>query len=244
MLRRTALLPALTALVLATAGCAAGDQTATDTKPPATASASPAENTGAPGGAAADGTPLADAIGRLTVKPEHTGGYDRDDFKHWNKGLDPDDGCDTREELLLAEAVKQPTKGDGCKLTGGEWLSYYDEATVTDAGDLDVDHVVPLEEAHASGAYAWTAKQRETYANDLAAPRSLVAVTAKTNRSKGAKDPAQWLPPADTALCTYLQDWTGTKLRYTLTVDQAEYDALTRLAQDCPDATVDYEPAD
>ena len=243
MLRRTALLPALTALVLATTGCAADDQAAADTKPPATASVSPAEHTGAPGGAAADGIPLADAISRLTVAPEHTGGYDRDDFKHWNRGLDPDDGCDTREELLLAEAVKQPTKGTGCKLTGGEWLSYYDEVTVTDPGGLDVDHIVPLEEAHSSGAHAWTAGRREAYANDLAAPRSLVAVTAKTNRSKGAKDPAEWLPPASSALCTYLQDWTGTKLRWDLTADQAERDALTRHAASCPDATVTYTPA-
>ncbi|MGW4007946.1 HNH endonuclease family protein [Streptomyces sp. NPDC004763] len=243
MLRRTALLPALTALALFTAGCATDDQATADTKPPATATA-PADDTGAPGGApAAGGIPLADAIGQLTVKPERTGGYDRDDFKHWNKGLDPDDGCDTREELLLAEAVKPPTKGDGCKLTGGEWLSYYDGVTVTDAGDLDVDHVVPLEEAYSSGAHAWTAEQREAYANDLAAARSLVAVTAKTNRSKGAKDPAEWLPPADSALCTYLVDWTGTKLRYELTADQTEHDALNRLAKECPDATVDYETA-
>lgn len=244
MLRRTALLPALTALVLAvTAGCTAAEEVAGDSKPSATATARPADNTGAPGGAAEDGIPLADAIDKLTVKPEHTGGYDRDDFKHWNSGADPDDGCDTREELLLAEAVKQPTKGEGCKLTGGEWLSYYDEVTVTDAGDLDVDHIVPLEEANSSGAHAWTPGRREAYANDLQAPRSLVAVTAKTNRSKGKRDVAEWLPPAESALCTYLEDWTGTKLRWTLTVDQAEHDALTHLAKDCPDATVDYEPA-
>ncbi|WP_308295623.1 MULTISPECIES: hypothetical protein [Streptomyces] len=49
--------------------------------------------------------------------------------------------------------------------------------------------------------------------------------------------------PAENALCTYLEDWTGTKLRWALTVDQAEHDALTRLAKDCPDAIVDYEPA-
>lgn len=231
----------LAALTLLVAGCAVDNLPAADSKPSTTATdATPVAT--APGSTTA-GTPLADAIARLTVQPEHTGGYDRDDYRHWNKGLNPGDGCDTREELLIAEAVTPPEKGDGCKLTGGAWLSYYDEETVTDPGSLDVDHMVPLQEAHASGAHAWTPAQREAYANDLAAPRSLVAVTATTNRSKGAKDPAEWLPPADSALCTYLADWTGTKLRYELTADQAEYDALTRLAGQCPDTTVTYNPA-
>ncbi|MFC9916407.1 hypothetical protein [Streptomyces sp. NPDC127197] len=71
--------------------------------------------------------------------PEYEGTYDRDDFKHWNAGANPDDGCDTREELLIAEAVKGPERGDGCRLSGGEWLSYYDEVSVTDPSALDVD---------------------------------------------------------------------------------------------------------
>lgn len=41
-------------------------------------------------------------------------------------------------------------------------------------------------------------------ANDLGAERSLVAVTAKNNRSKADQDPAQWMPPAADAQCTYL----------------------------------------
>ncbi|WP_443071877.1 hypothetical protein [Streptomyces sp. WMMC940] len=102
------------------------------------------------------------------------GGYDRKLFKHWNGGVQADDGCDTREELMLAEAVKQPERGDGCKLSGGEWVSYY-----------DVDHMVPLEESWSSGAWQWTADQREAYANDLAAERSLVAVTAGFVHFKG-----------------------------------------------------------
>ncbi|MET7316603.1 HNH endonuclease family protein [Streptomyces thermoviolaceus] len=114
---------------------------------------------------------------------------------------------------------------------------------MNDASKLDVDHVVPLEEAWSSGANTWDADRREAYANDLAAPRSLVAVTASTNRSKGKKDPAEWLPPAPSALCTYLEDWTATKLRWNLTADQNEHDTLARLASQCPDAKVTYEPA-
>ncbi|MET8420679.1 hypothetical protein ABZV41_34820 [Streptomyces sp. NPDC005098] len=61
---------------------------------------------------------------------------------------------------------------------------------------------------------------REAFAKDLHAERSLVAVTAKSNRSKGRKDPAKWLPPSQGAVCTYLVDWTATKLRWGLSADE------------------------
>ncbi|GGR73341.1 hypothetical protein GCM10010220_26890 [Streptomyces parvulus] len=82
----------------------------------------------------------------------------------------------------------------GCKVSSGE-SSCQDGVTVTAPGGLDIDHMVPLAEARGSGASAWTTKHREAYANDLEAERSLVAVTARTNRSKADQDPADWLPP-------------------------------------------------
>ncbi|MFC8412648.1 hypothetical protein [Streptomyces coelicoflavus] len=39
---------------------------------------------------------------------ESRDGYDRDKFRHWNKGDDPNDGCSTRSEVLIAEAVEPP----------------------------------------------------------------------------------------------------------------------------------------
>ncbi|WP_031089223.1 HNH endonuclease family protein, partial [Streptomyces sp. NRRL S-15] len=86
----------------------------------------------------------------------------------------------------------KPEQGERCALTGGGWSSYYDEVEVTEARKLDIDHMVPLAEAWDSGAYDWTAERRQAYANDLGAERSLVAVTAKSNRSKSDKDPATW----------------------------------------------------
>lgn len=81
------------------------------------------------------------------------------------------------------------------------------------------------------------------YANDLGAERSLVAVTAKTNRSKADKDPSEWMPPADSAKCTYLADWTATKLRWKLSADAKERAALEKLATGCSDTVVKYEVA-
>jgi hypothetical protein len=219
-------------LILSTVACTPSTSHH-DAKPPS-ASASPPDSK--------NGTlRLADVIGRLKVARESRAGYERDKFRLWT---DADhDGCDTRKEVLLAEAVKRPRQGKSCKLTGGSWRSYYDDKTVTDARKLDIDHVVPLAEAWDSGASKWSTKRREQYANDLGAERSLVAVSLGPNRTKGDKDPAEWMPPAKDATCTYAADWASTKLRWKLTVDRAEQTKLLRVAAGCPSTKVTFTPA-
>ncbi|MGW5679944.1 HNH endonuclease family protein [Streptomyces sp. NPDC003860] len=229
---------------LALSSCSPNDAETSgkDDKRSASASApAAAPSSGAPGGRTG-GTTLADAIDQLPVATEKRAGYTRAAFKHWNAGLKPD-GCDTRDEVLLAEAVKAPKPGAGCKLAGGSWRSYYDDTVVNAASRLDIDHMVPLAEAWDSGAYGWTAARREAYANDQGQAASLVAVTAKSNRSKADQDPAKWMPPSKETHCTYAADWVSTKLRWKLSADQDEVDALTRTATDCAGTTVAYEPA-
>lgn len=229
-------------LVTVLSACTSSTTSQGDAKPSSSHSASTPASP-APGARAggSDGLPLTEAIAKIPTGTEAREGYERDSFHHW---IDADqDGCSTRNEVLLDEATKKPGQGARCALDGGEWRSYYDEETVTEARKLDIDHMVPLAEAWDSGASAWDAKRREQYANDLGAERSLVAVTAKTNRSKADKDPAQWLPPAESAKCTYAADWTSTKLRWKLTADSKEKAALTELAKACPDTVVTYEVA-
>ncbi|MEU6622009.1 HNH endonuclease family protein [Streptomyces litmocidini] len=205
---------------------------------PHTALAAPTE----PG--AAEVLTLAAAIGQIPVADESRDGYERTKFKHWNTGLDAADGCNTRNEVLLAEAVESPAVAAGCKLTGGRWISYYDGQEVTDPGKLDIDHMVPLAEAWDSGASAWDAKRREAYANDQDAATSLVAVTARSNRQKADQDPREWMPPAPEATCRYISEWVATKLRWGLTADRGEADALALYADGpCEDAIVHYTPA-
>ncbi|MFE4692076.1 HNH endonuclease family protein [Streptomyces sp. NPDC056749] len=237
---KTRCLVPLTAVVLAAALTACNPQQADDkpTDGAPSSTASPAAGGPAPG---AGSLTLPEAIAALPDGTEKRDGYERDSFKHW---VDEDgDGCPTRAEVLIEEATTKPEQGERCALTGGTWMSYYDEAEVTDARKLDIDHMVPLAEAWDSGAYDWTAERRQAYANDLGFPRSLVAVTAKTNRSKSDKDPAQWLPPAQGARCTYAADWTATKLRWKLSIDQDERGALLELAKECPDTSVEFEEA-
>jgi hypothetical protein len=186
-------------------------------------------------------TTLADAVHRIPVADERREGYIRTAFKHWNAGEVASDGCNTRAEVLIAEASEEPSVGANCKIDGGEWLSYYDGQEVEDARKIDINHMVPLAEAWDSGAFTWSAARREAYANDLGAPASLVAVTARTSRSKADQDPSQWLPPLPTAHCRYLAEWTSTKLRWDLAADPAELDALAVFASgQCKDTPVIY----
>lgn len=192
---------------------------------------------------AAETLTVADAVTRLPVSAESRDGYDRDAFRHWTSGDNPSDGCSTRNEVLIAEAVEPPTVGPRCRITGGRWWSYYDQVWVTSASGLDIDHMVPLAESWDSGASAWTAQRREAYANDQGAQTSLVAVTARSNRSKADQDPAQWMPPAAEVHCRYIAEWVATKLRWSLTADETEVAALRDAAGSCPNQQVTYELA-
>ncbi|MCX5261633.1 hypothetical protein OOK27_47105 [Streptomyces canus] len=63
--------------------------------------------------------PVRDALAALPVQTESRTGYERTKFRHWT---DADrDGCSTRNEVLLEEAVTAPEQDASCRLTGGSW---------------------------------------------------------------------------------------------------------------------------
>jgi hypothetical protein len=174
---------------------------------------------------------------QIRTAPERIGGYDRKLFKHW---IDADkNGCDTRKEVLIAEAIVKPKKGPKCVLSGGKWISAYDGKSYTKDASLDIDHMVPLAEAWRSGAWAWTAKQRQDFANDLSDSRALIAVTASANRSKGDQDPKTWLPSKDK--CTYIESWVAIKVRYSLTFDTGELSVIQSYFTSCPITNISSE---
>lgn len=147
------------------------------------------------------------------------------------------DGCGTRREVLIAEAVTAPAVGSGCGLSGGSWYSPYDGGTEAGTGrGFDIDHMVPLAEAWDSGAADWGPARREDFANDLGYPDSLVAVSAGSNRSKGDRDPAQWQPPDAAARCWCASAWVQVKTRWGLSADQREAAALRDALTGCDPA--------
>ncbi len=106
----------------------------------------------------------------LQVAPEHPDGYNRDDWPHWNAHVGG--GCFTVRDKVLAEESVVPVQtvlgsGGRCRVTAGQWNGPYTGQTFTDAGDVQIDHFVPLKEAYDSGGFAWDRDRRQLYANDL-----------------------------------------------------------------------------
>lgn len=210
---------------------ATGSPPSTPTGPPLTASATPSSSpTASPTSSPQSGCPTAlidqtvSTIGCvlpfLSVAIEDRTGYDRNLFRFW---IDENhNGCNTRQEVLIRDAVVAPFIGTGCTLSQGEWFSQYDGLTFTDTARLDIDHVVPLAEAWDSGANDWDAPKRESYANDLGVDWALLAVSASANRSKADRDPAEWLQIRSEFVCQYLADWLAVKVRWRLSIDELE----------------------
>jgi len=219
----------------------AGRPSVAETIPPSSGASASPDRTPVFTPAVGDLEPLGTLLALLRVAPEDRTGYDRSLFVHW---IDADgDGCDTRREVLIDEAIVAPTVGPGCSLTGGRWVSLYDGASFSDPADLQIDHVVALAEAWDSGASAWAPARRQSFANDLGEPWPLIAVSAASNQSKSDKDPADWLPPAAAAECPFLSAWIATKARWDLAVDARERSALAKEIVDCPTSEMPYDPA-
>jgi hypothetical protein len=156
--------------------------------------------------------------------------YNRAEYGSW---IDSDKDCqNTRAEVLISESRIQVTFTDtrNCTVATGEWFDPYNGLTYTSASYLDVDHFVPLEEAHESGGYAWDSVKKKAYANFLDDPAHLIAVSSSTNRSKGSRDPALWMPPQKGYWCEYLKAWVGVKVRWGLEMDCVEARAIAKLA--------------
>ena len=191
--------------------------------------------------APAKGTSANDALAVLrtiAVANENGSGYSRSLFNHW---IDADsDSCNTREEVLIAESLSQAqVDAYGCKVVEGDWWSPYDNVRHSYPGELDIDHMVPLKEAWDSGAYGWSSSRREAYANDMSDARSLIAVTNSVNRSKGDKDPSNWIPSNPAFVCTYLSNWVAIKKHWGLSMDQSEWGRIKNLlSSGCAGTTV------
>jgi hypothetical protein len=165
----------------------------------------------------------------LTVaKWESMRGYSRDRFPHW---IEQPDGCSTREEVLKRDGSGVQT-GAGCRVTAGSWTSRYDNVQYSDAGKLDIDHMVPLANAWRTGANKWTDDQRKQFANDLTRPQ-LAAVSLSVNRSKGDQDPSQWKPSDRGYWCVYAENWITVKSYWRLTVTEDEKTALVEMLGTC-----------
>ncbi|MFI5956929.1 HNH endonuclease family protein [Cryptosporangium sp. NPDC051539] len=177
----------------------------------------------------------------MTIKtiPGKDPSYERDKFGDaWSdaaKGVTfAGNGCDTRNDILRRDAVKGTVRTkngtEGCKVIAGTWVSPYNGVKYTSTKKVQIDHIVPLARAWASGAKRWSAARRLAFAND---PDNLVAVDGSSNQSKSDKGPSVWRP-AKAFQCVYAVRYIRSATKYQLPITSADKSALSSMLSDCP----------
>ena len=159
--------------------------------------------------------------------------YSRSEWRHWT---DEDGDCqDARQEVLIAESLVEVTYETDreCRVETGRWWAPYLEHHLGNPGHIDVDHHVPLKNAHLSGAWAWSPEEKERYANYLEDPAHLVAISARHNRSKGAQGTEEWAPPDNMLWCFYATDWARIKEKWSLTMTPVESEIVMDMLGTC-----------
>jgi hypothetical protein len=173
------------------------------------------------------------SLGALEVKGRAPKtGYARAQF---GDGWATNDGCDTRERILIRD-MKDVVTSDGCKVQSGTLNDPYTgkiinftrgEAT---SAEVQIDHVVALSNAWQTGAQQLSYDQRVALAND---PLELLAVDGPANQNKGDGDAATWLPPNKPFRCQYVSRQISVKAKYGLWVTSAERDAIASILPAC-----------
>lgn len=221
---------AAAALVVGVAACSSAPLPSAvngETGTPATAT----EATGPGSPVAAGSNPGAAALAQLVIDdgPRPDRPYRREEWPHWDD-LNGN-GCDAREKALIAQSTGPVATGPGCRIQSGSWVSPYDGLAGTNPSSFQIDHLVPLANAHLSGGWRWEVGRRRAFAND---PEELVVASASSNQAKSDKTPDQWRPAEEGDWCTYATGWLAVKVTYGLTATTSERDALGQMLETCP----------
>ena len=107
--------------------------------------------------------PVADVLHALTVDARQSGkGYQRDEFGY-RQTDDDGNGCDIRDDILARDLHDvRFTVAGGCTVRSGTLEDPYTGRTIkftrgaTSRADVQIDHVVALQNAWQSGARDWS----------------------------------------------------------------------------------------
>lgn len=162
--------------------------------------------------------------------PDTGAPYVRRDWPHW---VDHNGDCrNTRADMLLATSSTAVVFRDArqCTVASGRWFDDYTGDSFTQAGQLDIDHLVPLAWANRRGGSTWSRVQKQHFAND---PGNLRVVSSRANRAKGSRGPDNWLPPRQAYQCQYVRDFDALVSRYRLQYLPQEKRSIRQLLSDC-----------
>ena len=156
-----------------------------------------------------------DLIGDATDNNTGITRYNRKDWRHW---IDEDGDCqNTRAEVLISQSqvsVEFATSRD-CRVIKGSWIGRLTGVLLSDASDVDIDHVIPLSYAHGHGGFSWSPSKKKQFAND---PLNLIPTYDIENRRKSDKGPSEYLPSDKDLACSYIKRWQAIRIKYDLNI--------------------------
>jgi hypothetical protein len=155
-------------------------------------------------------------------------------FGGWVK--DPNDGScfNTRAQVLERDSLTpvQTSPTNKCLVASGTWKDPYTGEVITDAKDIQIDHVVPLKQAYITGAFSWDKRKRCLYGNFTKTNYHLMSVKGHENMKKSDKTPAEYLPPNASYVCEYIHIWLKIKLAWNLVLAADEGQAINKILKD------------
>lgn len=179
-----------------------------------------------------------DATGGIRTAKANPGGYDREsEFGGWAPA---DCGKATTRDLILARDLTDVSRDSSCRVASGTLADPYTgrgiafRRGVKTSAAVQIDHVVSLYDAWASGARDWDQGKRVEYAND---PDVLLASDGPANMAKGSGidvngrstwltqhtgAPDIWMPDNKAYRCDYMAKRVGIKTKYGLTMTARE----------------------
>lgn len=185
----------------------------------------------------ADSILARDVLEHLAVKDKNTSEkyYRKLFYNNWSTAAD---GCNMREAILKRDL--HDIVLSGCKVQSGILDDPYTGRQINfvrgqdTSAAVQIDHVVALSNAWATGAYAFDAEKRLALSQD---PLNLIAVEGQANQDKLDQDAADWLPPNQAFRCQYVARQISVKYKYALWVTPAEKAAMLQVLAACPDET-------
>ena len=175
-------------------------------------------------------------LNELSIKEPEKVKYDRKEWNHWIP-VGHNKCWNSREEGLSNQAKpgslkyldknKRETtdKSLACSILSGEWTDPYSGNTFNKISDLDYDHVAPLAYVAAHGGQNWSKEKKEKYAND---PEILIVTSAKENRSKGKKGPAEYMPPNKDFQKDYAKVFIHACHKYGISISKKDKEVLEK----------------
>lgn len=138
--------------------------------------------------------------------------------------------CDVREAALIRDtaAAYNPKT---CAVKELHFQDPYTGKIVDSKSDLDIDHIVALNDAHRSGGWKLTDDYKVSLAND---PDNVIPVLDTENqKEKSDKNAAEYLPPNEGIRCFYVASQTNIKFRYELSMTATEKAVIEKVLSGC-----------